>query len=328
MRDSQFPSGCRMLDGYPAPIGAQQSIAPGGTRGTHARRAPSPRVSPGAATCNAPFGELQHDRARSPVRHPTHGLPSPTPNPPPTPPSLNSTASPATKEASPSGGLALDAALSGPIAQNAHIWEKVARQLRAGQMPPAGMPRPDAETYSNVIKRLEGELDRAAAARPNPGRSDTFRRLNRTEYQNAIRDLLAVEIDPRRALARRRVQPPASITSPSATSRPPCSTATSTPRRRSAASPLAAPPARPGGDTIRLPPDLTQENHIEGLPVGTRGGALIPYTFPLDGEYDITIRLAHATATSTSRACAAGMKSSCCSTAPASTCLLSSVPRG
>src|SRR4029077_18409321 len=62
-------------------------------------------------------------------------------------------------------------------------------------MPPAGLPRPDESTYQALIAQLETSLDRAAAAHPNPGRSDTFRRLNRTEYQNAIRDLLALEID-------------------------------------------------------------------------------------------------------------------------------------
>ena len=75
------------------------------------------------------------------------------------------------------------------------VWEKVVRKLRVRYMPPAGVPRPDAQTYNSLISHFETSLDRAAAARPNPGRTDTFRRLNRTEYQNSVRDLLAVEPD-------------------------------------------------------------------------------------------------------------------------------------
>ena len=98
-------------------------------------------------------------------------------------------------------GLALDAINSDAIDQHPDIWEKVVRRLRARQMPPAGMPRPDEPTYDAVIASLEASLDSAAAAHPNPGRTDTFRRLNRTEYQNAIRDLLALDVDVSNAVA-------------------------------------------------------------------------------------------------------------------------------
>ena len=67
--------------------------------------------------------------------------------------------------------------------------------MRARQMPPAGMPRPSEQTYDEIVASLEAPLDRAATAHPNPGRTDTFRRLNRTEYRNAVRDLLALDID-------------------------------------------------------------------------------------------------------------------------------------
>ncbi|MEZ5363342.1 MAG: DUF1592 domain-containing protein [Bryobacterales bacterium] len=190
-----------------------------------------------------------------------------------------------------SGGVALDQALAAPIADNAHVWEKVARQLRAGQMPPSGLPRPDAETYAAVLASLEDSLDQAAAANPNPGRTDTFRRLNRTEYQNAVRDLLAVEIDAAALLpADESSRGFDNITvgdlSPTLLDR--YITAAEKISRLAVGSPVSS----PGGDTVRLPPDLTQEERVEGLPVGTRGGALIPYTFPLDGEYEISIRLA------------------------------------
>jgi hypothetical protein len=94
-----------------------------------------------------------------------------------------------------SGGVALDSASIESVAESAEVWEKVVRKLRARAMPPAGRPRPDEQTYSAVVSYLEEALDRAAAANPDPGRPDTLRRLNRTEYRNAIRDLLALDVD-------------------------------------------------------------------------------------------------------------------------------------
>src|SRR5436309_14721992 len=93
------------------------------------------------------------------------------------------------------GGLALDTAAAHEVGENPEVWEKVLRKVRARQMPPAGMPRPDETTYDAAIASLEASLDAAAAAHPNPGRTETLRRLNRTEYQNAIRDLLALDVD-------------------------------------------------------------------------------------------------------------------------------------
>ena len=93
------------------------------------------------------------------------------------------------------GGLALDTVAAPDVGQNPEVWEKVLRKVRARQMPPVGLPRPDEATYQATISSLEQSLDRAAAAHPNPGRTDTLRRLNRTEYQNAIRDLLALDVD-------------------------------------------------------------------------------------------------------------------------------------
>jgi len=78
---------------------------------------------------------------------------------------------------------------------NFELWEKVVRKLRTRQMPPSALPRPDDRTYDGVTSFLSDLLDKAAAADPNPGRTDTFRRLNRTEYRNAIRDLLAINVD-------------------------------------------------------------------------------------------------------------------------------------
>ena len=189
------------------------------------------------------------------------------------------------------GGLALDTVALQDVSQHPDVWEKVVRKLRARQMPPVGKKdRPDEATYDAVIASLETSLDRAAATHPNPGRTATIRRLTRTEYQNAIRDLLALEIDATSLL-------PADESSYGFDN---VTVGDLSPtlldRYVSAAEKISRlavgrPGRSPGGDTIRIQPDLTQEEHLEGLPLGTRGGALVHYTFPMDGEYEVQIRL-------------------------------------
>src|SRR5450432_4042603 len=93
------------------------------------------------------------------------------------------------------GGLALDAIVADNVNLHPEAWEKVVRKLSARYMPPAGLPRPDERSYDAAVSSLVTSLDGAAAAKPDPGRTDTFRRLNRTEYQNAVRDLLAIDVD-------------------------------------------------------------------------------------------------------------------------------------
>jgi mono/diheme cytochrome c family protein len=188
------------------------------------------------------------------------------------------------------GGLVLETVAAHDVVKHPDIWEKVVRKLRARQMPPVGKERPDDPTYDTVVRYLETSLDRAAAAHPNPGRTATIRRLTRTEYRNAVRDLLALDVDVTALL-------PADDSSygfdnvtvgdlsPTLLDRY-ISAAEKISRLA-----LGRPSRSPGGETIRVPPDLTQEGHLEGLPIGTRGGAVLPYTFPLDGEYEIQIRL-------------------------------------
>src|SRR5262245_35008871 len=91
-----------------------------------------------------------------------------------------------------SGGLELDAINTADLRDHQDAWEKVVRKLRARQMPPQGARRPDEATHTAALASLETALDTLAVTAPNPGRTDTFRRLNRTEYRNAIRDLLAL----------------------------------------------------------------------------------------------------------------------------------------
>jgi mono/diheme cytochrome c family protein len=188
------------------------------------------------------------------------------------------------------GGLALDTVVAHEVAQDPDVWEKVLRKIRARQMPPVGLPRPNEAAYEAMIAALETSLDRAAAANPNPGRTATLRRLTRTEYQNAIRDLLALEID----VASLLPADEASYGFDNVTVGDLSPTLLD--RYVSAAEQISRvavgrPSRSPGGDTIRVPPDLTQEEHLDGLPVGTRGGAVVLYTFPMDGEYEIQIRL-------------------------------------
>src|SRR5262245_33596928 len=94
-------------------------------------------------------------------------------------------------------GLALDQADISHVAQDGAVWEKVIRKLRAGAMPPPGVPRPDEATYDRLASYLETELDQAAATHLNPGRVGVFHRLSRTEYKNAVRDLLVLEALPK-----------------------------------------------------------------------------------------------------------------------------------
>jgi hypothetical protein len=189
------------------------------------------------------------------------------------------------------GGFILAEILADPIERHPQVWEKVVRRLRARQMPPAGEVRPDEGTYDSVVEQLAATLDRAAAQRPNPGRTETIRRLNRTEYQNAIRDLLSLDIHAATWLPADEVSHGFDNVTVGELS------PTLLDRYITAAqhiSRLAVGSARktPDGDTIRVPADITQEEQIEGLPIGTRGGTLIRYTFPQSGEYDIQVRLA------------------------------------
>ena len=188
------------------------------------------------------------------------------------------------------GGLDLESISGRDIREHSDEWEKVLRKLRARQMPPIGKERPPDKTYDEVVAWLASSLDRAAAKHPNPGRTETFHRLNRTEYQNAIRGLLSLDVDAATLLPKDDVSQ--GFDNVSAANLSP----TLLNRYIAAAEKISrlavgAPRRSPGGDTFRVRPDLTQEEHVEGLPLGTRGGTLLPYTFPRDGEYEIQIRL-------------------------------------
>jgi mono/diheme cytochrome c family protein len=187
-------------------------------------------------------------------------------------------------------GLRLDQFdVSNPGAEP-EIWENVVRKLRTGTMPPPSMPQPSKDDRHALVAWLQTELDEASAAKPNPGRTETLRRLNRTEYQNAIRDLIALEIDAASLL------PPDDsghgFDNVTVGDLPP----TLLDRYISAAQKISrlaigSTQSSLQADTIRLPADLTQEDHVPGLPIGTRGGTSVSYTFAQDGDYDIQMWL-------------------------------------
>ncbi len=188
-------------------------------------------------------------------------------------------------------GLELDALVEQHENLDRATWEKVARKLRARQMPPPGRRRPDESAYREALSSLEGELDRIAAEAPDPGRTETFRRLNRTEYHNAVRDLLALEVD----VASLLPADSASYGFDNVTVGDLSPTLLE--RYVGAAEKISRLAvgrsyAEPVGITFRTDPDLTQEKHVEGLPIGTRGGLLATWNFPADGVYEFSIRLA------------------------------------
>lgn len=188
-------------------------------------------------------------------------------------------------------GLTLDLASEHPVKENAPIWEKVVRKLRSRQMPPPGARRPDEATYEAAVSSLESLLDSAAATEPNPGRTNTFRRLTRTEYQNAIRDLLALELDLSSVLPRDESSSGfdnITVSDLSPTLLESYVEAADKISRLAVGRPVPSVSV----ETIEIKPDFTQEWHVDGLPLGTRGGTLIPHIFPLDAEYEIVIRLA------------------------------------
>ena len=190
----------------------------------------------------------------------------------------------------PAGGLALDTLNLANVGANPQAWEAAVRKLRARAMPPAGSRRPDERGYTQLVSYLERELDRHAGATPNPGRTDSLRRLTRTEYQNAVRDLFAVDIDVTDLLPKDDAS--FGFDNVSAVGLSPMLverylSAAQKVTRLAVGSPAPAPASR----VVMLPPDLTQEDHFDGLPFGTRGGTLVPHTFPRDGEYEIQVRL-------------------------------------
>jgi hypothetical protein len=190
-------------------------------------------------------------------------------------------------------GFALDSLDPSKPGANPEVWERVTAKLRARSMPPAGMPRPDAATYHAVATTLEDEIDRAAAVNPNPGKIGAVHRLNRAEYQNAIRDLFAVDLDVKALL-------PGDETADGSFDNFADVLSVSTAHlerylsvaRQVTRLAVGLPPASAKLDRFEIPLHVLQEDQqSEDLPFGSRGGIAIHYDFPVDAEYLIKVRL-------------------------------------
>jgi hypothetical protein len=173
------------------------------------------------------------------------------------------------------------------------IPERILGQLRSGQMPPVGMPRPTADEYSSLVNWFESELDKYAAANPNPGRTDSFHRLNRAEYANAVRDLLALDVDVQALLPADDIDAYGfdnfanGLTISPALMERYLSAARKTARLAVGEAPLG-----PVADTYEVPILYNQNDRMsDTLPFGSRGGIGINHYFPVEGEYDLVIKL-------------------------------------
>ncbi len=198
-------------------------------------------------------------------------------------------------ERSLTAGLALDTADVAKAGAEPEVWERVIRKLRLNAMPPPGRPRPDAAATQALVSFLKTEIDQAAAANPNPGRVDTFHRLNRAEYKNAIRDLLLVDVDvtsllPADDSGLHGFDNMASMLSVSPTL---------IERYLSAAKKISrvAVGVASGGTSRHtyqaFPYEVDEDwtNASDELPFGSRGGLAVRHTFPVDATYEIMVRL-------------------------------------
>jgi cytochrome c551/c552 len=186
-------------------------------------------------------------------------------------------------------GLSLEGMNPADAAAHADVWEKVVTKLRGGMMPPQGMPRPDEPTLESFAVALEQTLNRGALGKPYPGHKPVHR-LNRTEYGNAVRDLLDLQVDVTDLLPADDESDGfdniagALRVSPSLLE-----------QYLSAARRIGSLAVGSDTDVVRLayriPPDDSQEDHVEGLPLGTRGGMLFRHNFPQDAEYELSVVL-------------------------------------
>ena len=188
------------------------------------------------------------------------------------------------------GGLALETLSLTNIPAGAEVWEKVIRKVRAGMMPPVGVQRPAQSALDDLVAHLETTLDRAALAAP-VFRGPTLHRLNRAEYGNAVRDLFALHVDMSSLL------PPDDEAYGFDNNATVLNISTSLMDRylsaawKISALAVASPAITPTLETFRVRGDLSQHDHVPGLPVGTRGGTVIRHYFPVDAEYVISPRL-------------------------------------
>jgi mono/diheme cytochrome c family protein len=185
-------------------------------------------------------------------------------------------------------GIAFDNADLSDVSKDGELWEKALRKLRGGMMPPPGARRPDAAAVDAFTSGLERELDAAAARRPNPGRV-AIHRLNRAEYANAIEDLLGIRIDSAALLPKDDEADGFDNVASVLTVSPSFLDQYISAARVVTARAMGNGAARPGSATYRPARGTDQAVHVEGLPLGTRGGLLVEHPFPADGDYKLNI---------------------------------------
>jgi len=182
------------------------------------------------------------------------------------------------------GGLSLAAFDPSHIVDNTIVTEKMVRKLRAGMMPPAGARRPDEATLTAFAQTLETEIDKVAALNPNPGWRP-FQRLNRAEYERAIRDLLSVDVDVTAFLPADTISEGFDNVADAQTFSPALMEGYLRAASRVAALAVGDPDSSASESSYKLPKTQSQLSRAEGAPLGTRGGLSVVHTFPADGEY-------------------------------------------
>ena len=187
-------------------------------------------------------------------------------------------------------GLMLDKANITDPSATADVWERAIRKMRVGMMPPTSAPHPDAATENALISYLQTSLDRAGTLHPNPGRP-LVHRLNRAEYANAIRDLLALDVDASALLPPDDAAYGFDNIADALGISPVLLERYLTAAGKISSLAVGDPSSGPAGETFRIRQDASQDIHIEGLPIGTVGGILAKTTLPLDGTYDFSIKL-------------------------------------
>src|SRR5258708_64875 len=188
-------------------------------------------------------------------------------------------------------GLVLDKMDLAHVPEGAEVWEKAIRKLRGGMMPPLGLPRPDQPTIDSLATWLETSIDRAAAANANPGRVG-LHRLNRTEYGNAVRDLVDLDVPEVAALLPPDDDSDGFDNIASVLRESPSFLESYINASREASRLAVGDPASPVAVSIfRVPAAQPQHSYVEGMPLGTRGGVRVRYYFPLDGEYQFSVTL-------------------------------------
>src|SRR4030095_15437094 len=186
------------------------------------------------------------------------------------------------------GGLVLAPFDTDRVVRDAQTWEKVVRKLRTGMMPPSGAPRPARAALDGLASQIENAIDRAATSSPNPG-APVLHRLNRAEYGNAVRDLLDLPIDAASMLpgddSTEGFDNIASVLSVS----PALMQAYVSAAARISRLAVGDMTTSPGLTTYGAPRGLSQAEHREGMPLGTRGGLVVEHVFPLDAEYEFRV---------------------------------------